>query len=766
MNSQNGTSAASYLADLLKSPDDLDKLPSLRADMTRKKATVDSQLKLGLSEQLSLTQSGMSNINTAQQTVAAIKEEMMKIDKLCAEAQGMIHEFPDVNKMSIMQRNFAAVEGVKGSVDRFADELTRLEGMLAEDDQDLENQPNLLAIHEGLSGLRDVRDQAMDQVKGSSEGESGLELIENLPLEGGATLRDYFAKLDEVVDWFDEHVGQACLNLIPLVQSGNNGLVVRLALVIEEEEKKDRQVKALQDAQREFQDVASRFKSINVGQRELRGYKKKFFEAIKFAAQPQFDTVKDAFLEDPERLEKSCRWFFNDLNTVKLGMVDLMPKKWKIFRTYTNIYHNLMHDFLTTRLDDPDITPVHMLAILNWVGKYYTKMQKLGFSQSQLAPHVIDEREADLVRDYRTLITQAVEQWMDRMSSSDREVFLRRDENSFDTDADGHFHTKTLSDMWRMLREQLAVAESSGRPDVVEGVVDSMLRSLKQRQQTWEILMDTEVARFESAPDPTTLEGFNTLQDHLVAIANDQITNIDDQPGVTSFLTRFRKDYEPLVSPAYALSSQAELDSLRDGYVDLGTHCISLFVRLIFASDLSGAVKDFFTPQWLRQEVKIMETITLTFEDYLNDYFQVLHPSLKDVLVEELSDELLVRYLSAVRNKNAKFRRLEPFTEVIKSDIMAVFTYFQNHPDSFEEIKGKWRAVSAFGDLLSAEKGDGAIDAYDRMKQAYWDVQIGWVEAVLRSRDDFDRAMLSSVKAKAAEMSGERGTETVMGKVK
>ena len=53
------------------------------------------------------------------------------------------------------------------------------------------------------------------------------------------------------------------------------------------------------------------------------------------------------------------------------------------------------------------------------------------------------------------------------------------------------------------------------------------------------------------------------------------------------------------------------------------------------------------------------------------------------------------------------------------------------------------------------------------MKGQDWDVQIGWVEDVLRSRDDFDRAMLSAVKAKAAELSLERGAEaTVMSKVR
>ena len=765
--------AHSKLAELLKTPDDLDKLPSLKSEFTRKKATIDSQLKIGLSEQLQITQNGMSSITEGQRLVNSIKEEMMKIDKLCAESQGMIRDFPEINRMSVMQRNFAAVESMKGAVDTFALRLAELEDLLREDDGDLDAQPNLLAIHEGLTRLRDVRDQAMEQVKGSAEGESGLELMENLPLEGsstgGATMRDYFARLDEVVDWFDEHVGQACINLIPLVQAGNNGMVVRLALVVEEEEKKDRQVKALQDAQREFSDVASRFKSINVGQRELRGYKKKFLQAIEASAAAQFEPVKQAFLEDPERLEKSCRWFFNDLNTVKLGMQELVPKRWKIFKTYTSIYHKLMHDFLVERLDDTEITPVHMLAILNWVGKYHSKMGRLGVQEDDLRPHVIDEREGDLVREYRNLITKAVEEWMDRMARTDRQAFTSRTEGSLDQDADNHLHTKSLSDMWTMLREQLAVAQSSGRPDVVEGVVDAMMRALKGRQQMWERLVDAECRKIEAITDPTQLEGVSSLQEWLAAIANDQITNIDDNPetGTTSFLTRFKRDYEPLVTPAYTSTSAMEFDNLTNGYVDLATHCMHLFASVMFATDFRDALKELFTLAWYRG--KTMAQITTTFDDYLggeNNYTEVLHPSLRDILVEELSDALLVRYLEAVKNKSVKFRRADPFTDKIKDDLQTVFAHFSQYPDTFELVKEKWRVVLAFENLLSADKGQGIVEAFERMKGAYWDVQIGWVEAVLRSRDDFDRSMLSSVKSAAAGMSVERGVETVMSKVK
>ena len=779
----------SKLAELLRHPDDLDKIASLQAEFLRKKSAVDGQLRVGLQEQLNITQSGMTAISEGQRSVNMIKEEMMKIDRLCVEAQNMIRDFPFVDKVARMHANFAAVEEMMTSIEGYSQKLDDLEELLRDDDADMENQNNLLAIHYGLTQLRDVRDKAMDQVKNE---DSSLELINNLQLESGNTMQDLFARLDDVVGWFDEHVGAACMNLIPLVQAGNNGMIVRLALIVEEEEKKDRQVKALQDAQREFKDLASRFKQMNsMGQKELRGYKEKFLEAIKINAEAQFDASGEAFLQDPDKLEKSVRWYFNDLNTVKLGMQNLMPKKWRILKTYINIYHSLMHDFLIQKVNDPNLNPPHMLAIVHWVSKYYAKMNKLGIPAADLHPHVIDDRETDLVREYRNLITKAVDQWMDRIAATDKQDFVERKETSLDTNADGHFRTKTLGDMWRMFREQLSVASSSERPDVVEGVVDAMINTLKSRQDMWKALADSETAKFTS---PTLLQqqanelqdhaqAIQTLQDWLVALANDQIACIDDheEAGQISFLTMFRRDYEPLVTPAYALTINIEVESLSNTYVDLGTHCISLFVNLIFV-DLRPVLVEFFTPAWYNK--KGMAQIIATFDDYLSDYTHVLHPSLRDVLVEELADELLVQYLCAIRNKSVKFRRSDPFTEKIKDDLVTAFEFFSKYETSFPTIKDKYRAVNSMVSLLSVERGPGGdytdlANAYEVFKTENWDLQIAWVEAVLRTRDDFERSMANAVKSRAGKISahadfGERaermggagGGETVMSKVR
>lgn len=741
---------STHLADLLRHPEDLHKIPFLKSEIIRKKAAVDGQLRAGLTEQLEVTQSGINSIGDGQRAVNQIKEEMMKIDKLCAEAQNLIRDFPNLNLVSQVHRNFSQVEKMKTNIESFEERLNDIEILLRGDEQDIENQPNILKIHHGLTQLRDIRDDALDQIQRASD--TSLE----------ANLQNYFTRLDDVVEWFNDHVDRASIDLIRLVQADNKGMVVRLALILVEEEKSDRKVKAMQDAQREYKELASRFKSINSGPKKLRGYTARFLKAIEDHAQAQFGAAEQSFLVEPDKLEKILRWYFDDLYAVKAGMVNLMPKKWKIFKTYTDIYHRLMHDWLIKRIDDSELSPSHVLGIIDWSEKYYVKMAKLGWNHADIQPKVLDDRESELVSEYRQLIVKSVDEWMDRMFTADRGAFSERKPDTLDNDEHGYFRTKTLGDMWRMLKEQTLVAGNSGRADVAEGVVDSMFMALKTRQRNWRKMVDDESSkqRTRSAEQ----EGLQILQDWLVAIANDQIACIDDNEdaGQWGYLTRFQRDFESLVTPKYMKNAVIQLEGLRDGFVDAGTHCITTFVTLIFDIDFRSTISEVFTAKWYTEYA--MKRMTTTFEDYFTDYHSVLHHSLRDILVEELADELLVRYLCSVRNKNAKFRRSDPFTEKLKDDLLTAFEFFQKFPE-FAIIKEKWRVVNFLERMLEADKG-GVVLVYEAFKREYWDLQMSWVESVLRSRDDFDRGMLGSVKAKASEVYIERGQETIMSKVK
>ncbi|BCR83381.1 SNARE-binding exocyst subunit SEC6 [Aspergillus chevalieri] len=751
-----GTLAMPRLDDILRHPEDLDKITGLKAEYSRKKAAVDAHLREGLRDQLETVQRSINALTEGQRQVVKTKDELQGIDKLCAESQTSVEDFSQIDKLAKMQRHFEATLMIKKGLENFSADLAEIENLLTEDDDDLENQPNMLRAHMQISRLRDFRDEAMDQIRKAGDPSNEETLI------------DYFQGLDSVIEWFDDHLGTACMNLIPLVQSDNNSMVVRLAVVVANEEKNDETVRALQEAQKDHKDLANRFKSMNIGPKTVRGYKEKFIKAIEFYAQTQFESTKEGFLDDPENLEKSFRWYFNDLFTVKQGMQQLMPKKWRIYETYTNIYHRMMHDFLVGLIDDPELPADNLLSIIHWSEKYYKKMKKLGWAQTELQPNILDDREPELIRQWQNVIIKAVGEWMDRIKATDTKGLVERIPDSLDTNMEGYFRTRTLPDMWRMLNEQIMAAGASSRTDLVEGIIDAMFQVLKGRQSAWQTLIDEECAKYK-APGGDLLDGLQLLQDWLIAVANDQIACIDDndETGQLGYLTRFKNDFEPYVDPKYMASrAMPELDALRDGYVDLSTHCLNQFVQVVFAVDLRGTIPEFFTQKWYGDFA--MKRITSTFEDYMVDYSPVLHPSLTDILVEELSDELLVGYLSSVRNKSVKFRRSQdPYTDKFKDDVLTVFAFFQKYPDSFAAtIKMKWRLVDWLVRLLEADKGPALVAVYENFKTEYWDLQLTWVEAVLRTRDDFERSMVSATKAKAAELSVEVGIETLMSRVR
>ncbi|KIV92305.1 hypothetical protein PV10_06757 [Exophiala mesophila] len=753
------------IQDVLRTPEDLEKIISLKAEINRKKADVDARLREGLKEHLDTTQNGMSTLAEGQKLVGQIKDEMKSIHDLCEQAQAIRKNFPQLDYLARVHRNFEATRAMQAGLDTFERDCSYVQRLLEDDETDLENQPNLLEAHMRLTKLRDFRDEALDQIRRAKD--NSLE----------QTLLDWFQQLDNVIDLFDEHIGQICLSLIELVQRDNNGIIVRLAIVIASEEKNDQRVRALQDAQKDHQDLVSKFTSFTIGPKIIRGYKEKFIQAIQAVAQAKFEQTRQDFQDDPSKLDKHTKWYFNDLFVSKQGMQNLFPKKWKIYDTYVNIYHQQMHDFLVAFVDDQNLRSPMMLAIVHYIDLYYKKMKKLDYSSNQLKPHVLDSRQGDLIRDYRNLITKALNSWIDRMYVTDRKNFSSRATDAIEQDPDGHFRTKTLGDMWRMLHEQAVAAGDSEREDVVEGVMSAMFSALKSRQQQWERAVDEEVDRYKN-PTPDLLETLQPLQDWLLAIANDQIACVDDAAGdiiddptaQKGYLTRFREDFTKLPTPPSAkfmsTNGTTELDALRDGYVDLATHCINRFVQLIFKVDFRTIIGELFVPgKWYEQTA--LQRIVTTFDDYISDYNTVLHPSLLDILIEELSDTLLVSYLTAIRNnRGVKFRRGEPFPAKFRDDVLAAFAFFEKYPDAFNDtIKPKWKAVNFTVQLLEVDKME-VVGVYERFKAEFWDLQLSWVEGLLKTRDDWDRGMITAVKRAAASTYTERGMDTIMGKVK
>ncbi|KAI5791668.1 exocyst complex component Sec6-domain-containing protein [Peziza echinospora] len=724
------------LSELLRHTEDLDKIGSLKAEFARKKAVLDAQIKSGLKQQLQVTEAGLGAISDGQRKINTIKEEMMKIEKLCVEAQNMIQEFPLINKISKIHRNFVAVEDMKSGLQGLDTKLSTVDRMLQDDDgEDIMNpMPNLIPVHHQITQIQDFRDNALHQSS-------------TLDQDIRHTLESYFSPLLNTVDTFDERIGIISMNMIELVRAGNVGLVVRLAKIIDAEERSDEKVLALQAAQNSHQELASRFKSIQTGPKVARGYKQKWLDCIKSAAAARFNGIAEAFIEDPDTLSDSLQWFFDDLRTVQQYFPQLMPPKWNIFETYLNIYHGLMHDFLKSLVEKPDLDGGCLLKVILWNTEYTKNMKALGIKATDLTPRLLDGKEDELVKEYLHLIVNSMEKWMDKIIADDTKDFINRPQ-TLEYDENKNAGMPGAIVMFQMINQQIEVALDSNKGSVVAGVVDECVRMLKNRQNVWQKVMKEEVEAYCQNPDDAA-EG---ILEYSIAVANDQLK-------CAGYAESTSAKTAPLLSRKFAEQVTQSLDSAIEGYVATAEACIDRCVDIIF-QDLKPAFALLFTPSWYGGEQ--MSNIIATIRSYLLDPCeQMLNADLFIGLVENLSEVTLQTYLSAIRNKGAKLHIAEA-CEQIRNDVVVGYQFFTEFLPP-EQVKASWSVLEYFMGLISEPK-DSLYTKYEQFKEAYWDLSPAWVEAVVKAREDSSRDLVNVVKKQEPYVVS--GKPTIMGKVK
>lgn len=672
---------------------------------------------------MEVTEAGIGAINIGQKTLNGVRDEMMRIDKLCAEAENMISEFPLINKISKIHRNFIAVEEIKTRLEGLEIQLDNVKDMLEKDDgDDLTNpMPNILPIHYALTQLHDFREDVMEQ---SSKADADVR----------RTLQDHFSPLESTIELFDERIGLIAMSLVDLVRAGNQSLVVRLAKIIEAEERADEKVLALKEAQDTHQHLAAKFKSIQKGPKITRGYKEKFLTCIKAAAEAKFENTKNNFEDEPEVLATYLKWYFDDLNTIKHDFPPLFPPKWKIFDIILDIYHNLMHEFLLEKINRQDLDGQSLLSIILWSGEYSKQMKALGVNSAELVPHVVDGRDGELLQEYAQLITTKMDEWINSIIEEDTKEFVTREHQP--NEEEGKWHMPSVPTLFTMVNQQLNIALDSNKGGVVTSVVNECVRLLKNRQAKWEQVIKEEVKKHIRAVTKEEQEDLpDGILEYMVAVANDQIR-------CAAYTQEISDRVAPLLSKKYEDQIRSSLDDGTNGFVDLATSCLNQLIEIIF-NDLKPVSKALFTTSWYTSGGE-MDTIINTMRSYVVDIQPGLDEDLFAAFMHQLSEKTCVTYLSGVHNKGAKFRNPEAANQ-IKADVGIGYGFLTEYVDR-NDVKSVWTVLEHFLALICSERHI-LPGKYEEFKEAYWDLPMSWVETVLKCREDKTRDMVDAVKS-------------------
>lgn len=92
-------SAAHAIAEYLQAPDDLAKVSTFRKKLEKEKASIDARLKIGVIEQLQATRLGLKKFLSTRQSVQAIKDEMMTVEKECDDPSIRVATFDQIGRV-------------------------------------------------------------------------------------------------------------------------------------------------------------------------------------------------------------------------------------------------------------------------------------------------------------------------------------------------------------------------------------------------------------------------------------------------------------------------------------------------------------------------------------------------------------------------------------------------------------------------------------------------------------------------------------------
>jgi len=552
--------------------------------------------------------------------------------------------------------------------------------------------PNLLTIHCELTRLNEFRDQAMYQGRNSEDVKR--------------TLKRYFERLEKVnTDW-DTSFWDLAKAILDIIRCNNPTLIVKLAKIIELEERLDEKSIAVQEAKSHYQELASKFRSIRGSPRTLRLYFAKFEETIDGSVQEMFEKHVEQYGDDFLAMLENLDWVYDDLRLVQQEIMPCMPPKWNVFEVYVKHMHKRVYDTVKNIVaSGPDAATI--IKILEWIKTYKSTMSReMGVAEGKLTPPLLDGKENVLIDDYLHIIIRKVEEWMDNLANTEKKEFMERT-TSPDEDSDGKYVSGGAAIMFQMISQQIDVAANSGQGRVLAAVVEECCRVIKNRQTMWSDLLQSEVKKQIETPEDVPV-GF---LDYTIALANDQILCADYTEAILGRT-------EPLVSSKYKAKITNGFNQSIDGFLDLAKFAVSIIIQIIF-NDLKPVLTPIFTASWYGGTD--VNRIVATLQDYTEDLQAHMNEYLFEALTEDLLVEFITAYMSAAKARSTKFK-IPAAIDQIRNDVRLAYGFFSQYIAG-DIVQEYFRIFEFLMTFLSATKATFSADL-DKLMAVYWDTPV------------------------------------------
>jgi exocyst complex component 3 len=494
------------------------------------------------------------------------------------------------------------------------DQIQRTSQLLQDDCLNLiGSNDNILLVHYQLQLLEKFRNSTMIQARGAS-----VEIL--------STLSNSFKKVDVLEQDFDQYIWDLTSKILDLLKTGHGSTIVRLVRIIEIEERLDESFATLDIELADDEAVKSVELEFTRG-RKIKSYRVKFFDVIRESIVNNIKKLTEQFLDDVEGLLAAADTLIDDLVLIHDDLVPLVPHSYNILKFYVLETHRALYEMLENIISDGTIGPGSILLLLKWVREYYYSMNsRLDVSEELLEPRLLGGREEELVNGYISLVRSKLSEWLSNILNNETVHFLSRS-GPPEVDGNGQYLLAGSVIVFKMFNQQIDVAITSSRGQLLYDVVLVCIDVLEEYQNAWIKLLDMEHQKFIDKSNELS----DGLPEYVMALANDAMRS-------TEFSENIRDRLLGLAQDSFKDPLSNKIKGLLDGFMKVAKKSYQILIEIVLA-DTKPAFNFLNTsPQWYDQE--IMKFVIGTFEDYEEDF--------KKHLNEYLYNKLMVLLLGLV----------------------------------------------------------------------------------------------------------------------
>ncbi|KAK6623223.1 hypothetical protein RUM43_009075 [Polyplax serrata] len=562
-----------YVMGILQRPGQLEKLDQYKRRVSRKKASVETQLKTALQSQLDGVREGLKLLQVAQNDMKEIKTNMSWVQKSIANIPDLVNQLHTVKEENMRHSQYETAKHNLKHIFTVPDSVRKTKNWI--------NEGKLLYARQSLADLENSRDDLLFE-------------LHKLPQTSQADrvmLQMYF---DEVGQLSEMMKKQVCLILGRTLNTVRKDptIIVTTLRIIEGEEKAD----AFHEIRRKQTNFCSPGRPKRWKAMALAVLEEGVAQRIEGT---QTDERENHKMWLVRHLELTRLLILEDLRVVKTLCALCFPPSWNIVDNYVRMYHRCLSNHFK-EIIQKGLIGNENVSLLSWCLNTYPGTElmshpELSIDVTQYEPLLSEELIDDLQMKYLADVEANYVEWMGKTLEKEKEDWMKAVPPEDDA---GYYQTSAPDIVFQIVNQNLEVARTVSQKLTDKVLLLSMEQAINFAKLYGEAILQLKNKHFaDRSQNP-----FYTQ--HMISVVNNcmQFREFAGQwkPDIRTKETV--KVYEKLIHCYLEVRNEAVKYLLTEAFRDLYLH-----------------FNDLFTTKWQSSSAPV-DTICLTFEDYFQDY--------------------------------------------------------------------------------------------------------------------------------------------------